>query len=94
MAKESNALEDFRMFPGIMESWELVRTGLIRIREELYRLELWHSHSNPDIPFYVSVYVRENGAWRKMPDPPFSTGADGDDAMRQAMAFLAERQAA
>ena len=94
MQRDSSALEDFRMFPGILESWELVRTGLIRIREELYKLELWHSYSNPDIPFYVAIYVQESGIWRRMSDPPFSTGADGDQAMREAMAFLAERKAA
>jgi len=94
MARENNALEDFRMFPGIVESWELARTGLVRIREQLYRLELWHSYSNPDIPFYVSIYVQENGAWRRMPDPPFSVGSEGDQALREAMAFLTERQAA
>jgi hypothetical protein len=92
--KDNSALEDFRMFPGILESWELTRTGLIRIREELYKLELWHSYSNPDIPFYVAIYVQENGVWRRMSDPPFSISADGDQALREAMAFLAERLAA
>lgn len=94
MPRESNALEDFRLFSGISESWELTRTGLIRIREELYKLELWHSYSNPDIPYYVSVYTQENGMWRRMPDPPFPAGGEGDQALREAMAFLVERLAA
>ena len=94
MAKAANALEDFRLFPGIIESWELTKTGLVRIREDLYKLELWHSYSNPDIPFYVCVYIQENDVWRRMPDPPFSVGSEGDQAMREAMAFLAERLAA
>jgi len=29
-----------------------------------------------------------------MPDPPFATGREGDQALRDAMAFLAERLAA
>ena len=94
MPKEANALEDFRLFSSISESWELSRTGLVRIREDLYKLELWHSYSNPDIPFYVSVYIQENGVWRRMPDPPFSVGSEGDQALREAMAFLVERLAA
>jgi len=94
MPKESNALEDFRLFSGINESWELTRTGLVRIREDLYKLELWHSYSNPDIPYYVSVCIQENGMWRRMPDPPFSVGSEGDQALREAMAFLVERLAA
>ena len=94
MSKEISALEDFRLISGIAESWELTKTGLIRIREDLYKLELWHSYSNPDIPYYVAVYIQENGMWRRMPDPPFSVGCEGDQAMREAMAFLVDRLAA
>lgn len=94
MAPMGNALADFRTFADINEAWELVRTGLIVIREQLYKLELWHSYSNPDIAHYVAVYIQEKGVWTRMPDPPFSTSPDGDEAMRQAMAFLVERLAA
>lgn len=52
-----NAFADYRMFPVISEAWELERSGLVIIRERLYKLELWHSHSNPDIPYYVSISV-------------------------------------
>jgi hypothetical protein len=90
----ANALEDFRAFEGINEAWELVRTGLVVIREKSYKLELWHSYSNPDIAYYVSIYIQENGMWRRMPDPPFSVGLNGDEALREAMAFLLERVAA
>jgi hypothetical protein len=90
----ANALEDFGLFEGITESWELKQTGLVVIRGEMYRLELWHSYSNPDIPYYVSISIRENDVWRRMPDPPFPVAPSGDEAMRTAMAFLVERQAA
>ena len=73
-----NAFQDFRLFPAISEAWELTRSGLVIIREELYKLELWHSYSNPDIPYYVSISVQKNGTWTRMPDPPFATGRDGD----------------
>jgi hypothetical protein len=89
-----NALQDFRNFPAISESWELVKTGLVVIREQSYRLELWHSHSNLDIPFYVAIYIIENGVWKRISDPPFATGPSGDEALRDAMAFLTERLAA
>ena len=89
-----NAFADYRMFPVISEAWELERSGLVIIREQLYKLELWHSHSNPDIPYYVSISVLEDDAWKRMPDPPFATGREGDQALRDAMAFLAERLAA
>ena len=89
-----NAFADYRMFPVISEAWELKRTGLVIINEELFKLELWHSYSNQDIPFYVAIYVQENGVWRKMADPPFATGRDGDQALRDAMVVLTERQAA
>ena len=46
------------------------------------------------IAYYVSVYVQENSVWRRMPDPPFPVGLSGDEALRTAMAFLAEREAA
>lgn len=87
-------LADFRSFSGISEAWELVQTGLIVLGGEMYKLEAWHSHSNPDIPYYVSIHIQQDGVWRRMPDPPFTVAMSADDAMRTAMAFLAERQAA
>jgi hypothetical protein len=90
MAK--TALEDFRCFAGIAESWELVKTGLVVIAGTSYKLELWHSYSNPDIPYYVSTYVQEEGVWRKLPDQSFPIAPSGEEAMRTAMAFLAEKQ--
>jgi hypothetical protein len=89
-----NALEDFRMFPAVTEAWELQRTGLVVIREQLYKLELWHSYSNPDIPYYVSISTQQDGTWKRVSDPPFATGRDGDEALRDAMVFLTERLAA
>ena len=35
---DENALQDFRNFPGINEAWELIKTGVVVIREQLYRL--------------------------------------------------------
>ena len=89
-----NAFKDYRMLPVISEAWELQRTGLVVIHEELYRLELWHSYSNLDIPYYVSIYTQQDGVWKRIPDPPFATGHDGDQALRDAMVFLTERLAA
>ena len=89
-----NALEDFRSFPGVTESWELVKTGLVVVAGNSYRLELWHSYSNPDIPYYVSTYVQEEGVWRKMPDRSFPIALSGEEALRTAMAFLVEQDAA
>jgi hypothetical protein len=94
VSTERKALQDFRNFPGVSEAWELIQTGLIVIRETSYRLELWHSYSNPDIPYYVSVYVQHDGVWKKMSDPIFPIGLDADSSMREAMAFLSERLAA
>ena len=94
MAEECNSLKDFRNFPEISEAWELIKTGVVVIREQTYRLELWHSYSNPDIPFYVSVYVQQDGVWRRMQDPIFPIGLDAEQTMREAMAFLSERLAA
>ncbi|HVH87186.1 MAG TPA: hypothetical protein VM912_10700 [Terriglobales bacterium] len=94
MSNDRNSLEDFRNFPGITEAWELIKTGVIVIREQMYRLELWHSYSNPDIAYYVSVYIQADGVWKKMPDPIFPIGLDGEQTMREAMAFLSERMAA
>jgi hypothetical protein len=94
MADERYALEEFRNYPGITESWELIKTGIIVIREQLYRLELWHSFSNPDIAYYVSVYVLQDGMWKKMSDPIFPIGLDANQTMGRAMAFLSERLAA
>jgi hypothetical protein len=90
----NNAFADFRMFPAISEAWELERSGLVIINEQLYKLELWHSYSNPDIPYYVSISILQGDAWRRMPDPPFATGREGNEALRDAMAFLTERLAA
>jgi hypothetical protein len=90
MTPPSNPLEYFRNFPNINEAWELVKTGLVIIEEKLYRLELWHSYSNPDIAYYVSIFIQQEGIWRRMPDPPFSVGLSGDEALGAAMAFLSE----
>ena len=94
MLNDGNALKEFRNYPGITEAWELVKAGVVVIKEQLYRLELWHSYSNPDIAYYVSVYVQDNGVWKKMADPIFPIGLDADQTMREAMAFLSERLAA
>ncbi len=88
------ALEDYRLFPGINESWELIKTGMIVISSRMYKLELWRSHSNADIPFYVSIYVDREGMWKRMADPPFPIALSGEEALRTAMAFLSEREAA
>ena len=94
MHEERHALEDFRNYPGITESWELVKTGVIVIREQKYRLELWHSFSNPDIAYYVSVYVEHEGVWKRMSDAIYPIGLDPNQTMSAAMAFLSERLAA
>ena len=86
-----NALEDFRCFAGITESRELVKTGWVVIAGNCYKLELWHSYSNPDIPYYVSTCVQENGVWRKLPDQSFPIALNGEEALRTAMAFLVEK---
>jgi hypothetical protein len=90
----NNAFAAYRMFPAISEAWELQRSGLVIINEQLYKLELWHSFSNPDIPYYVSISFLQGDAWKRMPDPPFAIGRDGDQALRDAMTFLTERLAA
>jgi hypothetical protein len=90
----NNAFEDFRNFPGISEAWELERTGLVVIREELYKLELWRSHANPDVPYYVAIHIQEQNLWKQISDPPFASGRNGEDALRDAMVFLSERLAA
>lgn len=90
----ANALQDFRMFEAVTESWELIQTGMVVINGDKYRLELWHSYSNPDLRYYVAIYVPHEGVWKRMPDPPFLVAPNGDEAMRMAMAFLVERQAA
>jgi hypothetical protein len=43
---------------------------------------------------YVSISIQKNGTWTRMPDSPFATGLEGDQALRNAMAFLTERLAA
>ena len=90
----NNALEDFRNFPGISEAWELERTGLVVIRGEMYKLELWRSHANPDVPYYVAIHIQEQSMWKRISDPPFASGRSGEDALRDAMVFLSERLAA
>ena len=89
-----NALQDFRCFEGITEAWELVKTGLVVVANTSYKLELWHSYSNPDIPYYVATYQQDEGVWRKLPDRDFPIALSGDEALRTAMAFLAEKHAA
>ena len=89
-----NALKDYHLFSGVTEAWELVRTGLVVIKEELYKLELWHSFSNPDVSYYVAIHIQEKGIWKRISDPPFASGRNGDEAMRDALAFLSERLAA
>ncbi|HZR30965.1 MAG TPA: hypothetical protein VFA76_03810 [Terriglobales bacterium] len=91
--EHENPLQNFRSYPGINEAWELQKTGLVVMDEVLYKLELWHSISNPDVPYYVAVYVKENGVWHQMQDAPFATGPTGDDALGAAMASLSERAA-
>ncbi len=93
MSTNANPLADYRMFQGITESWELTKTGLIVIAGAMYKLELWHSYSNPDIPYYVSIYTDHDGIWRRMSNPPFPVAPSGDEALRAAMAFLVERAA-
>jgi len=93
MALQENPLANFRSFPGINEAWELVKTGLVIINEKLYRLELWHSFSNPDIPYYVSVYSQEDGVWKRVGAECMPVGPSGDEAMGAAMAYLSEKVA-
>ena len=90
----SNPLEDFRRIAGIDEAWELIKTGLIVIRGKMYKLELWHSYSNPDIRHYVSIHVLEGDTWKRMPDQPFPTAPNPDAAIRAAMALLVDRETA
>ena len=45
-----NAFKDFRLFPAISEAWELTRSGLVIIREELYKLELCILTATPIFP--------------------------------------------
>ena len=94
MAHECHSLQEYRNYPGVNESWELIKTGIIVIREQKYRLELWHSFSNPDIAYYVSVHVDQEGVWKRMSDPIFPMGLDANQTMSAAMAFLSERLAA
>lgn len=94
MATRDNPLEDYCSIAGIEEAWELVKTGLIIIQGRMYKLELWRSYSNPDIPYYVSIHVLEGEAWKRMPDQPFPTAPSADAALRAAMAQLVDRNAA
>jgi hypothetical protein len=94
MDTDDNALKEYRNFPGINEAWELEKTGIVVLHERLYKLEVWHSYSNPDLPYFVSICIQENGVWKKIPDPPFPVAPRREEALRDAMAFLAERVAA
>ena len=89
-----NPLKNFRHFEGITEAWELVKTGIVVVNETMYKLELWHSHSNPDVPYYVPIFVMQDGVWKKWEDAPFSEGPEPDIALSTAMAFLSEKTAA
>ena len=89
-----NPLQNFRHFDGLTEAWELQKTGLVVVGEEMYKLELWHSFSNPDIAYYVHIFEMKDGIWRKMKDAPFAEGPEADIAMGTAMSFLSERAAA
>ena len=89
-----NALKDFRRYKGLTEAWELVKIGLIAVAGKMYRLELWHSYSNPDIPYYVSIYIQQDGMWKHMPNAPFSAAPDPEIALGTAMAFLSDGAAA
>ena len=91
---EENSLKNFRRFEGLTEAWELSKTGLVVVREKMYKLELWHSVSNPDIPFYVHIFEMQDGVWRKMKDAPFAEGPEADIALGTAMSFLSEKAAA
>ena len=88
-----DALRNYRRYSGVTEAWELVKTGLVVVSDIRYRLEVWHSYSNPDINYFVSVYVLENGSWRRMPDAPFPEAPDPEIAMSTAIALLSERAA-
>jgi hypothetical protein len=89
-----NALKNYRLYSGVTEAWELVKTGLVVISDTRYRLEVWHSHSNPDIAYFVSVFVMEGGVWKRMPDAPFPEAPDPEMALSTAIALLSERAAA
>lgn len=91
---EKNPLQDYRRFDGITEALELLKTGLVVVKETMYKLELWHSYSNPDIPYYVHIFAMEDGVWRKVPDAPISESLEPDIALSTAMAFLSERATA
>jgi len=88
-----DALRNYRRYSGVTEAWELVKTGMVVIADTRYRLEVWHSYSNPDIAYFVSVYVLEGGAWKRMPDAPFPEAPEPEIAMSTAIALLSERAA-
>jgi len=46
------------------------------------------------VPYYVAISIQEQGTWKRISDPPFATGRNGDEALRDAMVFLTERLAA
>ena len=89
-----NPLKNFRHFDGINEAWELYRTGLVVANDTKYKLEVWHSYSNPDIPYYVHIFELIDGVWKTVPNAPFTEGPEADIALSSAMAFLSERAAA
>lgn len=90
----TDPLKDFRRYRGITEAWELIKTGLLVISGDTYKLEVWYSHSNADLPYYVAVYVQQDGIWKRMPDAPLPVAPDPDVALSTAMALLNERAAA
>ncbi len=92
MSAHTNPLEDYCSIEGIEEAWELVKTGLIVVQGTMYKLELWHSFSNPDIQYYVSIHVLQGDAWKRMPDQPFPTAPNADAAFRAAMALIVDRK--
>jgi hypothetical protein len=89
-----NPLKNFRRFDGLTEAWELQRTGLVVINETKYKLEVWHSYSNPDIAYYVHIFELIDGTWKTVPDAPFSEGPEAEIALSTAMSFLSEKAAA
>jgi hypothetical protein len=89
-----NPLKNFRHFEGITEAWELIKTGIIVANGKTYKLELWHSHSNPDLPYYVPIFIMQDGIWKKWAEAPLSEGLEPEIALSTAMAFLSENAAA
>lgn len=89
-----NPLKNYRHFDGITEAWELQRTCLVVVNDTGYKLEVWHSYSNPDIPYYVHIFELVDGVWRKIPEAPISEGPEAEIALSTAMSYLSEKAAA